>query len=363
MIIAAPTDAHAKWCFEAINAAFLFLVEKPLSTDPQEVEDVAAAALDAGVPFTVGFVERFNPAVRTVEGIVEDPIYFNAVRHSPYVPRIRTGVGGDLMIHDIDLALRLVRLDPCRSSASLANVHPSSESGAEDIAEIHIRFANGAVASLSANRTAQRKIRSLTVANLEIAAEIDLMRQDITIYRHVLSAAITEDLPGYRQETIMEIPQLRFRIEPLVAQLDHFIDLLAGRVDPAEEAEGVLMSHRVLAASLRSAERRQCCRDSRHLIVRIAVVNNFFPPRTGGSAHLSEALARELAKRGHDVLVITAQFGDAPAKRTQHGYRVVRLPAWYLPKTTLTFNFDINFVTTPRNVRRVFGCSMISVRR
>ncbi len=95
-------------------------------------------------------------------------------------------------------------------------------------------------------------------------------------------------------------------------------------------------------------------RDRRCLTMRIAVVNNFFPPRTGGSAHLSEALARRLAERGHEVLVITAQFGDAPAEEDRHGYRVVRLPAWYLPKTALSFNFDINFVTTPRNVRRVF---------
>lgn len=88
--------------------------------------------------------------------------------------------------------------------------------------------------------------------------------------------------------------------------------------------------------------------------MRIAVVNNFFPPRTGGSAHLSEAIAHELAARGHEVLVITAQFGDAPKEEDRRGYRVIRLPAWYLPKTALSFNFDINFVTSPRNVRRVF---------
>lgn len=88
--------------------------------------------------------------------------------------------------------------------------------------------------------------------------------------------------------------------------------------------------------------------------MRIAVVNNFFPPRTSGSAHLSEALAHELARRGHEILVITAQFGDAVAEENRRGYRVVRLPAWYLPKTALSFNFDISFVTSPRNLRRVF---------
>lgn len=253
VVIATPTHVHTSWCLEAIDAGVPFLVEKPLSTDLHEVERVAAAALAARVVFTVGFVERFNPAVRTVEGIVENPIYFSAVRHSPYVQRIRTGVGGDLMIHDIDLAVRLMRSDPVSVIASLANVHPSSEPDAEDIAEAHISFANGAVASLSANRTAQRKIRTLTVANLDITAEIDLMRQDITIYRHVLNAAIMEDRPGYHQETVMEIPQLRYRIEPLVAQMAHFTDLVAGNADPKQEADGILTSHRVLAASQQSA--------------------------------------------------------------------------------------------------------------
>jgi predicted dehydrogenase len=156
------------------------------------------------------------------------------------------------MIHDIDLALLLMDSRPESVIASLAYVHPSSESDAEDIAEAHIRFENGGVGSLSASRTAQRKIRTLSVANLEMTAEVDLMRQDITIYRHVLSTVIKEDRPGYRQETIMEIPQLNYRTEPLVAQLTHFVDLVTGDVDPAIEAAGVLESHRVLAACQRS---------------------------------------------------------------------------------------------------------------
>lgn len=253
VIIASPTHDHAKWCFEAIEAGVPFLVEKPLSVDLQEVEEVAAAAQSAGVAFTVGFVERFNPAVRTVDGIVDAPIYFSAIRHSPYVERIRTGVGGDLMIHDVDLALRLIHTMPESVTATLAHVHPASEPGAEDIAEAHIRFAGGAVASLSANRTAQRKIRTVTVANLEMTAEIDLMRQDITIYRHVLSTAMEEDRPGYRQETIMEIPQLNHQVEPLSAQLSHFGNLVSGDVDPVEEAAGILAPHRILTACQQKA--------------------------------------------------------------------------------------------------------------
>jgi len=88
--------------------------------------------------------------------------------------------------------------------------------------------------------------------------------------------------------------------------------------------------------------------------MRIAVVNNFFPPRVGGSAHLSQALAKHFSASGHDVVVITGSYGGAPSREQADGYVIVRLPGWTLPKTKLAFNFDINFVSTPRNFKRLW---------
>jgi glycosyltransferase involved in cell wall biosynthesis len=87
--------------------------------------------------------------------------------------------------------------------------------------------------------------------------------------------------------------------------------------------------------------------------VRIAVVNNFYPPRVGGSAHLSDALARGYAARGHDVLVLTAAYRDAPAEEHRDGLRVVRLPAWTIPQTRLSPAFDISFASRPSLPRRL----------
>jgi 1,2-diacylglycerol 3-alpha-glucosyltransferase len=88
--------------------------------------------------------------------------------------------------------------------------------------------------------------------------------------------------------------------------------------------------------------------------MRILVVNNFFPPRVGGSSHLSESLAHQYALAGHEVLVLTAAFGNAPAEEvSDRGYRVVRLPAWNLPKFGLSIDFDITFTSRPSNVRRI----------
>ena len=88
--------------------------------------------------------------------------------------------------------------------------------------------------------------------------------------------------------------------------------------------------------------------------MRIALVNNFFPPRASGSAHLTEELARRLAARGEDVLVVTAAFEDAPREEQRDGYRVVRLPSGSIPKTKLTMRFDVSFTATPRNLARLF---------
>jgi 1,2-diacylglycerol 3-alpha-glucosyltransferase len=89
--------------------------------------------------------------------------------------------------------------------------------------------------------------------------------------------------------------------------------------------------------------------------MRIAVVNNFFPPRVGGSAHMSASLAGEFAAAGHEVLAITAAYGDAPADEERDGYRVVRLPAVKMPQLGLSIDFDMSFASLrPGNWRRLF---------
>jgi len=90
--------------------------------------------------------------------------------------------------------------------------------------------------------------------------------------------------------------------------------------------------------------------------VRIGVINNFFPPRAGGSAHLSDSLARGYVEAGHEVLVVTAAYRDAPTDEMKHGYRIIRLPSWTMPKTPFSVNFDIGFTLRPglsRQVRRI----------
>lgn len=87
--------------------------------------------------------------------------------------------------------------------------------------------------------------------------------------------------------------------------------------------------------------------------MRVAVVNNFFPPRVGGSAHLADSLAQGYAAAGHEVLVLTAAYKGAPEREVRGGCQVVRLPSWTLPKAPLSVSFDIGFTSRPSLLRRV----------
>jgi glycosyltransferase involved in cell wall biosynthesis len=87
--------------------------------------------------------------------------------------------------------------------------------------------------------------------------------------------------------------------------------------------------------------------------MRIAVVSNFFPPRPGGSSHLSESLARHYVAAGHEVLVITAEFEGAASDEIVDGVRIVRLPARRLPAIVPEVDFDIRFAAGIRNAKRL----------
>lgn len=89
--------------------------------------------------------------------------------------------------------------------------------------------------------------------------------------------------------------------------------------------------------------------------MKIAVVNNFFPPRPGGSSHLSSQLAQAYAQEGHEVIVLTATYGDSPPTELKDGYSIVRFPSWNLPQNKLTANFDVGFTLSPQVVKRVFS--------
>jgi GFO/IDH/MocA oxidoreductase family protein len=232
VVVAAPTEHHLPLAQHVLRAGRPLLIEKPVCDDFADTEQVVAEAEKRGVPLMCGLLERFNPAVLTALGLVDNPVHVTATRHSPYVPRIRTGVAWDLLVH--------------------GQVHPRSVEGAEDIAEAVLSFDTG-LASISASRIGQRKVRSLVISEVDRLIEADLIRRDVTIYRHVSLDAATPDGRGYRQQSIIEIPELTTSREPLAAQLDHFLDVLDGTVDADTERARIMPAHRAVGRLLHAA--------------------------------------------------------------------------------------------------------------
>ena len=120
-----------------------------------------------------------------------------------------------------------------------------------------MRYEAGLLGSLSASRVSQRKLRTLSIVELDRLVEVDMLRQDITVYRHVGNAVVGEDGRGYRQQTIIDIPTLLNTREPLASQFDHFVGLARAEHDHLAELDSLLAPHEVVAeaAEIAHAER------------------------------------------------------------------------------------------------------------
>lgn len=244
-VVATPTRAHADQAAALLESGLPLLVEKPLAPDITESRAMVSDAAERGVPLMCGFVERFNPAVTTVSALLEErPVHMVALRHSPATPRTTLSVVFDLLIHDIDLTLRYA------CAARLPRVMSSllcTGTGVAEVADCMLDFDHALVASLSSSRSSQRKVRSHTIATATALYEVDLLRQDVTVYQHRTHSLVGGAAPAYRAETVVDIPFVRHGGEPLLLQLRHFVGLLNGAVDAAAERDSILPAHEVAA--------------------------------------------------------------------------------------------------------------------
>lgn len=255
VIVAAATEAHDGLARAVLESGTPLLVEKPVTDSLESTTELLELSAGAGVPMMCGLLERYNPAVLTARSILDSPVHVVGLRHSPYAPRIKTGVAWDLLVHDVDLAHQVLGGDVVQVEAVVGHFHPESRPDAEDVVQTLLRFSTGAVASVSASRLGQHKVRQLVIHELDRMIEVDLLRRDVTVYRHV-SAEAREDGRGYRQQTIIEIPELVTSREPLAAQLDRFLGLIDGTVDADLERASILPSHVVVDRAKKAAASR-----------------------------------------------------------------------------------------------------------
>jgi len=244
-VIATQTRMHAEHAHDLLEAGLPLLVEKPLAPGIDDSRAIVRDSASRVIPLMCGFVERFNPAVTTVMAMLEErPVHIVALRHSPTTPRTTLSVVFDLLIHDIDLTLRYANAHevPCVAS-SLTR----AGTDVTEVADCVLDFHGALVATLSSSRASQRKVRTQMIETPQALYEVDLLRQDVTVYQHRTHTLIGGPAPAYRAETVIDIPFVRHGGEPLLLQLRHFVGLIDGRVDAACERDSILPAHEVAA--------------------------------------------------------------------------------------------------------------------
>ena len=245
--IAVPTLLHHRVGLACLEAGVDVLIEKPIAASQEEAADLIRAAEAAGRLLQVGHIERFNPAFRELVKVTanEEVVVLEARRHSPNPDRANdVSVVLDLMIHDIDLVLELAGAPVVR----LAAAGGRSADGPIDYVNATLGFANGVVASLTASKMAHRKIRSLSAHCRGSLVETDFLNRTLHIHRraHESVSADHGELV-YRSDGVIEEVSTT-SIEPLYAELEHFLQCVRGAEKPA--VGGLQASRALLLADL-----------------------------------------------------------------------------------------------------------------
>ena len=180
LIIAAATTAHADIALDAIYQSRHVFIEKPLADTAESAREVVEAAQTAGVKLQVGHVERFNPAYLAVKEIDLKPRFIEVHRLAAFDPRgTDVAVVQDLMIHDLDLILKIVDCPVKEIQASGVEVI----SGGIDIANARLLFESGCAANVTASRISAKKMRKMRLFQPDAYISLDFLKKEAEIFQ------------------------------------------------------------------------------------------------------------------------------------------------------------------------------------
>ena len=206
--VSTPTSSHHQIALALLRRGKHLLIEKPIAENPQHATELAELAARNQLILQVGHVERFNPVLSALEARLTHPRFIEAHRLSSYPDRSTDiGVVLDLMIHDLEIILHLVR-SPVQN---IDAVGVPVLSRGEDIANARIRFENGCVANVTSSRISPERMRKIRVFQEDAYLSLDYEKQSGEIYRRE-SGKITRDKVPIERE------------EPLKQQLVSFIE-------------------------------------------------------------------------------------------------------------------------------------------
>jgi len=251
--VAVPTDRH----FEIVRSVFEkgvhCLVEKPISATIEEADQLVQFADKEELILHVGQIERFNPAIRSLANMDLHPKFIEAHRLAPFNPRgTEVAVILDLMIHDIDVVLSLVKSPVATLDASGVTVVSEST----DIANARIRFENGCVANLTASRISQKKMRKMRLFQKDTYISIDFDAKASEIYQLESDTSEKADMvlgeigaDGRKRRIIYSRPQID-EDNALRIELETFIHAVQGKppsgVTGAEGRDALAVAEQIL---------------------------------------------------------------------------------------------------------------------
>ncbi|MGE5359942.1 MAG: Gfo/Idh/MocA family protein [Bacteroidales bacterium] len=239
--IAVPTERHADVAVPFLERGIPVLVEKPLARTLAEADRIISAACASGATLAVGHTERHNPAVRAASTIVTDPRFIEVHRLGTFPERsLDIDVVFDLMIHDLDVVLALVRSEV----EAIDSVGVPVLTDRVDIANARLRFANGCIANLTASRISRDRVRKIRFFQPDTYVSIDYAEQEVEVYRLVRGGAPRPNIEGGQLAVVHE--------EPLRHEMVDFISAVRTGSTPAVTGED---GRRALVVAARIVEK------------------------------------------------------------------------------------------------------------
>jgi predicted dehydrogenase len=214
--VSTPTPHHYEIGKFLLNHGKHLLIEKPITETPEQALELVKLAKERAVILQVGHVERFNPVLSALEQRLTKPRFIEAHRLSPYPFRsIEIGVVLDLMIHDLEIILHLVR-SPVKNIDAVGI--PVLSKG-EDIANARIRFESGCVANVTASRVSPEKMRKIRVFQEDAYLSLDYQKQSGEMFR-LVNGTITREAVEIEKD------------EPLKRELLSFVECSRKGIQP-----------------------------------------------------------------------------------------------------------------------------------
>jgi predicted dehydrogenase len=227
--VVVPTQMHHEVALACINAGVHVLVEKPITETLEQADDLIRAAAAAKRVLQVGHLQRFLLQRLGADAVIKNPLYIEAVRIAPYKPRgTDVGVTLDLMIHDIDLVLALVR-SPVKAVDA---VGAPIVSPTEDIANTRLRFENGCVANITASRVSLKTERKMRIFQRDAYVSIDLHNRKYVLLKKGSGKAWFPGLPPIDREE-----KSFAEGDDLEAEIASFLDAVATGTPPLVTGE------------------------------------------------------------------------------------------------------------------------------